>query len=205
MSDGVVYGVIGFFTGAVIGGYFVGRMCGKQHRKAIDELRHQYEYDELEDDWKDPFEEKDDKKDIDAVKLSETVKKEMTDSPEPDYATLSRKYRSDHFDKEMTRYAHPGENDKDPDDIHIIDSESFQRDISRRDNETLTYYQEDGVLADSNNKVIENEETVIGVEAMEKIFDCGDDYVYVSDENDDKMYEIVVEHNQSFYRDVLGV
>ena len=188
MTDRIISGVIGFFMGAVIGGYFVGRMCGKQHRKAIDELRNSYE----------EFDDSDISDDFD-YPIGDEKK-----NTEPDMATLSAMYKSDRFDREMTRYSHPSEDENDPKDIHIIDEETFQRDINTRDNETLTYYQEDGVLVDAANNVIKNEETIIGVEASEKIFDCGDEYVYVSDEVNDKMYEIVVEHNQSFYRDVMG-
>lgn len=196
MSDKVFCGVLGFFLGGLIGGYLVGRMCGKRAKERIDELRGeneklQKEIAAYEDPFGDPF---DDETDI--PEKDETV----------DIGMLSRKYGSDRFDKEMERYAGPTENAKDPNDIHIIDAESFRRDIETRDNETLTYYQEDGVLVNGNNEVIRNEESVIGVEAMEKIFDCGEDteYVYVSDESDDKMYEIVIDHNQSFYRDIMG-
>ena len=189
MTDRIVSGVIGFFMGAVIGGYFVGRMCGKQHRKAIDELRHSYE----------EFDDTDISDDFDYP-----IGNEGERGGDADLATLSAMYKSDRFDREMVRYAHPSEEEIDPNDIHIIDEETFQRDINTRDNETLTYYREDGVLVDAANNVIKNEETVIGVAASEKIFDCGDEYVYVSDDINDKMYEIVVEHNQSFYRDVMG-
>lgn len=201
MSDRIFCGLLGFFVGGLLGGYLVGRMCGKEYKKRMDDLKEENEklskevesYDSALDDIEDPF-------------ANENNSEDDVDS-ETDVGILSRKYGSDRFNKEMERYTGPSESSKDPNDIHIIDAESFRRDIETRDNETLTYYQEDGVLVDSANNVIRNEEQVIGVEAMEKIFDCGEDvdYVYVSDEEDDKMYEIAVEHTQSYYRDVMGV
>ena len=95
---------------------------------------------------------------------------------------------------------------KDPDSIRMIDAETFNRDINIVDNETLTYYQEDGVLVDAANNVIKNEEEVIGSKLMDEIFDCpeSDEYFYVINDDEEKMYEVVVEHNQSFYRDIMG-
>ena len=81
----------------------------------------------------------------------------------------------------------------------------FEKNLKIRDNESLTYYQVDGILVDSVNERIPNEERIIGVEAMDKVGDCSEDYLYVSNDVEDKMYEIIVEHNQSFYRDVMGL
>ena len=173
MREGLVGGVIGFFAGAVVGGYFVGRMLGKRYKQLLAERdipveNESEDHEDSEDDfeftdWNDPFGEDD-------------------DIPDDD------------------------EKEKHLSQIHMIDAETFQHDIDRRDNETLTYYQGDGVLVDYSNNVIKNEEDVIGSEAMDKIFDCGEgeDYFYVVDEQEDKMYEIVVEHEQSFYRDIMG-
>lgn len=102
--------------------------------------------------------------------------------------------------------------------IRIISPERFNADIEYRDNETLTYYQMDDVLVDSANHKIEHEEEVIGKECMGLIAsmerpagteDLDDDidietFVYVDNEIDDCMYEIIVNHNQNFYKDVAG-
>lgn len=191
MGDKLLCGFLGFFVGGVLGGYFVGRMCGKKHREMIQKLRESDPFIE-EDDWKDPFEEDE--------KETEEEKEEEANEGEPE---TERKHYNKDYESIKIKSATVA---KSPDHIHLIDEETFQRDIDKRDNETLTYYQEDGVLVDSANEIIRNEEEVIGVEAMEKIFDCGEDmeYVYVSDDQEDKMYEVVVEHNTSYYRDVMG-
>lgn len=173
MSDNILCGILGFFVGGLLGGYLMGRVCGKEYRKRIESLQ-----------------------DENARLVGELHKSREKAIVEKDEelgdVDLSINDWDDTFDVK---------------DIHMIDAETFRRDMETRDNETLTYYQEDGVLVDSANEVVRNEENVIGVEAMEKIFDCGNDtdYVYALDEDANKMYEIVVEHSQSYYRDVVGV
>lgn len=102
--------------------------------------------------------------------------------------------------------------------IRIISPERFNADIEYRDNETLTYYQMDDVLVDSANHKIEHEEEIIGKECMgliasmerpEGTEDIDDEtdvesFVYVDNEIDDVLYEVIVNHNQNFYKDIAG-
>ena len=189
----MLYGILGFFVGGIIGGYLVGRMCGTEYKKRIDDLRDERDTLSKENET---FREKDREQ-----RENDIFEKEM----QLDLPSLSKEYGSDSFDKEFADRAHPNEDDYDPDDIYLIDQVEFEKNLKIRDNESLTYYQVDGILVDSVNEQIRNEERVIGVEAMDKVGDCSEDYLYVSNDVDDKMYEIIVEHNQSFYRDVMGL
>lgn len=111
--------------------------------------------------------------------------------------------------------------DDDGDDkkvIRIISAKQFNENLEYRDNETLTYYQMDDVLVDSANHRIQNEEATIGKECMgliasmerpEGTEDIDDEtdvesFVYVNNEIDDVLYEVIVNHNQNFYRDMAG-
>ena len=92
-------------------------------------------------------------------------------------------------------------------DLHIrmIDKETFKHDIEVRDSDTYTYYQEDGVLVNDITQEIEpDQEGVLGKEAMEIIEDTEKDELYIDNEPDDMLYDIVVDHSMSYYRDVLG-
>lgn len=185
MSDNILCGILGFFIGGLLGGYLMGRICGKEYRKRIEALENEN------------------------VRLNGEIHKEKEKAiAEKDEALgevdLSLEDWDDTFGEDNEEET---EDKGDLERIHMIDAETFRRDIETRDNETFSYYQEDGVLVDSDGEVVRNEENIIGVEAMEKIFDCGDDtdYVYALDEDIDKMYEIVVVHDQSYYRDVVGV
>lgn len=93
----------------------------------------------------------------------------------------------------------------DPDDIYMITDDEFRKDLNYRDCETITYYQEDHMLVDSCDMPIHDEERTIGQEALDELPETDKDYIYVSNDYDNIMYEIVVEHNQSFYRDILGM
>lgn len=211
MKDRMLYGILGFLLGGLVGGYLVGSMCGREYRKRIEELTEQNDElvaenkksreralaerqkavqeaeVELEDDY-DPFEGLDD---------------EDEDDFSLDYEGLSRRYKSDDFNRHFETRVGPSEDDIDFSKIRLITGDEFAEDVERRDNETLTYYQEEGVLVDSTNEVIENEERYVGPDAMEKVFDTQEDFVYVSNDIEDKMYEIVVEHDGSFYRDAV--
>lgn len=92
-------------------------------------------------------------------------------------------------------------------DLHVrmIDKETFKRDLEVRDSDTYTYYQEDGVLVNDITQEVEtDQEGVLGKEAMEIIEDTEKDELYIDNEPDDMLYDIVVDHSMSYYRDVLG-
>lgn len=93
-------------------------------------------------------------------------------------------------------------------DLHIrmIDKETFKRDLEVRDSDTYTYYQEDGVLVNDITQEVEtDQEGVLGKEVMEIIEDTEKDELYIDNEPDDMLYDIVVDHSMSYYRDVLGM
>lgn len=170
--------LIGGFVGAVVGfvgGYFFGGMnCAKHYRNRIEELED--ENDRL---------------------LNETAEEEEE--------TNAPKDKNDRYDNLTGIYRDPADTEDERADIHIISEQQFKNDLNYRDNETLTWYKEDGVLADSADMPIHSEEDVIGVEALDKLENMGDDeFLYVSNDIEDKMYEIIVEGNMSYYRDIVG-
>jgi len=93
-------------------------------------------------------------------------------------------------------------------DLHVrmIDKETFKRDLEVRDSDTYTYYQEDGVLVNDITQEVEPDQVgVLGKDAMEIIVDTEKDELYIDNEPDDMLYDIVVDHSMSYYRDVLGM
>ena len=89
--------------------------------------------------------------------------------------------------------------------ISMIDEETFKNDLNFRDCATYTYYQEEGVLVDDSTQEVETDQAgVLGEEAMEIICDTEKDFIYIDNEPDDTLYEVIVDHNMSYYRDVLG-
>lgn len=106
-----------------------------------------------------------------------------------------------------------GDSCKDPEDhedsggeeIKVIDEDIFRQELNNRDCETITYYQEDGILTDSQQEVIHDQFGVLGNDVMGMICDTQEDFIYIDNEPDDTLYEVIVEHSLSYYRDVLGI
>jgi hypothetical protein len=64
----------------------------------------------------------------------------------------------------------------------------------------------DGVLVNDITQEIETDQAgVLGKDAMEIIEDTEKDELYIDNEPDDMLYDIVVDHSMSYYRDVLGM
>lgn len=197
--------LIGGFVGAVVGfvgGYFFGGTnCAKHYRNRIEELEDENDrlLNETEEETGENVE--------NDSKSSFIVTKSYTNSsvkPTTGFLDPKRIRKSDYDD--MTKvYRDPADTEDERADIHIISEQQFKDDLNYRDNETLTWYKEDGVLADSADMPIHSEEDVIGVKALDKLENMGDDeFLYVSNDIEDKMYEIIVEGSMSYYRDIVG-
>jgi hypothetical protein len=90
--------------------------------------------------------------------------------------------------------------------IRMIDKETFKRDLEIKDSDTYTYYQEDGVLVNDITREVEPDQVgVLGKDVMEIIEDTEMDELYIDNEPDDMLYDIMVDHTMSYYRDVLGM
>jgi len=200
MSNNLIYSGIGALIGFLFGGWLVGSVCGKEYKKRIESLQNQLDRQKNEErsaKEKDIRDREEALPDPDPLKTLKNqaiyngyVDGEDEENDEDDEDDISK---SIEFDE-------PVEDDA----IYLIGVKEFQDDLNHRDNETLTYYQSDGVLVDDHNDKVENELRVVGKEFMEKVADTDEDYLYVSNDIEDKMYEIIVNHNESFYRDILG-
>ena len=204
MRNQVIVGIISFTAGALTGGYVVGKACARKHREILAEIKGEtkeernqeieekrepaFEYDDNDYDFNDPFAEEDDRND---------------EQEKTDYAALSKKYHSEDFNRHFGDRANPTDEEYDPDDIYTVDVERFKKEIAWRDDETITYYQQDDVLVDSTEHVISDKEKVIGVEGLEEVKKTDQDAIYVSNDVEDKIYEVVIEHMYS-YRDIVG-
>lgn len=177
--DAVTALMLGFF-GGVLGGLAVQRLCDKEYRRRIEQLED--ERDELVEEAR----RKAEKGLRSREKAIQRAEKELTN-----YEELSREYTGEKREKE-------------DDDIYkIIDEHQFVQSMSVVDNETIVFYQKDGVLTDSCGEPIPNSVNLLGYEALTTIEDTTDDFVYVTNEKLEKMFEISIEHDKSFYQDVM--
>ena len=123
------------------------------------------------------------------------------------YKELTRRYSSEKIDEIIRKHDHPrdsGEDEYDPDDIYLISPDTFRQELKYRDDETITYYQQDGVLINSADQLIDNQERCIGREALDEVGTTDKDYLYVDNQVENKVYEIFIDHRYSYYRDVLN-
>lgn len=198
MIDHLIYGAIGFVLGGVLGGAVVGRMVTKDMKKRLDE------YEERNKLLIDEVSQMRDEKRAEKEKKIEKIEKEIKLD---NYNSLRKRYVSSSVSDEENE--DEDENDLvDEDDaskIKMISEQQFNEEINYRDHEELTYYQLDGTLVDSANEIVMAEENVVGSEIMDIIDDTKNDNLYALNDDLDKLYDITIEHNASYMRDVLGI
>lgn len=207
MSDHIIFGGIGAIIGFLLGGFVVGSICGKEYKKKIESL--QYQLSELKNEKKQAKEQDiidrelalEDQDPLKTLKETAISNNYISSDDLADEDDEEDSHETDFYEDTDVDFDDPF----DEEDIYLIEQRDFEEDIKTRDNETLTFYQEDGVLVDDHNLMVENELRVVGKEFMEKVKDTDEDFLYVSNDIEDKMYEIIVNHNESFYRDIMGV
>lgn len=210
MNHNIIYAAIGFIIGGLAGGFFMGCYCGKVYKRKIDAL--EYELDEVKgikhEEKKRDISEREKKAEDHklARKTAEEIvgyheykapeREEDDEEEEEDFDSEDDLDFDDPFDDD-------GEDDEEDDRemIKLISKTAYNEDLQYRDSETLTYYVEDGILADAFDDPVSNAAEVIGIEAIEKAEETQDDEIYVSNDIEDKIYEIIVNRDESFYRD----
>ena len=226
LGDWIFLG-IGLVSGGIVGGCIVGKVCAKEYQSRLEELqkeRDQLIEEKARDDSRGLLERQ--KGIVEAEKrldknLSSLKKKKDNKKPVRSFEELSKSYRSDvddtFDDLDLSDYDisddeadesdeendSENENDSDP-QIRVIDKESFNNELAERDAETMTFYQEDQILTDAAQEVVHDKEELLGEEGLRLCEDTRDDTIYIDNEVDDILYEVIVEHNASYYRDILG-
>ena len=195
MIDHIIYGAIGFVLGGVLGGAVVGRIVTKDMKKRLDELeeRNRLLIDEV-------AQMRDDKRAEKEKKIEKLEKETKLDN----YNSLRKRYISN-SDSEENDEEDDLIDDDETSKIKMISEQQFNEEINYRDHEELTYYQLDGTLVDSANDIVMKEETVVGSEIMDIIDETKNDNLYALNDDLDKLYDITIEHNASYMRDVLGI
>ena len=216
MNHNFIYAAIGFILGGIAGGFFMGCYCGKVYKKRIDALEEEIDIlkadgktkkeKELSEREKKAEEHKMAKKTAeDIIGYKEYAAPEREESEEEDDEDFDSDEDLD-FDDPFDGHATAGDLDEEEDEremVKLISKKAYNEDLQYRDSETLTYYVEDGILADAFDDPVQNAAEIIGIEAIEKAETTDEDEIYVSNDIEDKIYEIIVEHNESYYKDLM--
>lgn len=100
----------------------------------------------------------------------------------------------------------PPENDLQYEEPFVISREEFDEGYPHFDKITITYYENDGVLADEQDEVIPDIEAVVGYDSLGRFGDMSEDdcVVYVRNGRLGADYEIVLAQ-ESYAESVLGI
>lgn len=221
----LVFTLIGVIIGGIVSGAFVGMNCAKTYKKQIEDLEADNEYlrDQLHSQKEKDIKKREDKAwedevEVDASlmtqlamareekrKTAEMVKKHgysVDEEDENDYDIDADVEFDDPFDEGESIVVKKPIEPKKP-MFSMMSQEDYEQDFEYRDAESLTYYQADHVLADSFDDRIGNAVEIVGEEALREAEETNEDFIYVLDEVEDKMYEIEINHEESYYRDTV--
>ena len=142
------------------------------------------------------------------IEKQEHLEKELAESQQK-YQELSYKYQDDEFEKIAAESAYPtDEEDVKP---YEISEEEFEKDFNSDDcdSTSINYYVEDMVFTDEKDEKITEPEEFLGDDNIEmfhqmSLDDCRQ-VVYIRNPSHNTVYEIIVENEISYYRDVLGI
>lgn len=225
MANKIIFALIGVIFGGIVGGIVVGTSCVKTYKKQIEELR--AENDELRKKRRREkareLSEREEKArkaetEVDASlltqlamareetrKTAELVKEHGYSEEEDESYDLDEDVEFDDpfndEDGESVVVKKPRE-EKVP-SFSMLSLEQYEEDFTFRDVEHLTYYQEDHVLADDFDDPVSNAVDIVGEEALKQAEETTEDFLYVLDEVEDTMYEIEINHEESYYRDAV--
>nr|DAE20951.1 MAG TPA: Protein of unknown function (DUF1043) [Siphoviridae sp. ctgBD49] len=142
------------------------------------------------------------------IEKQEHLEKELAESQQK-YQELSYKYQDDEFEKIAAESAYP----TDEDDVkpYEISEEEFEKDFNSDDcdSTSINYYVEDMIFTDEKDERITEPEEFLGDENVDMFHQMSiDDFrqvVYIRNASNNTVYEVIVENEVSYYRDVLGI
>lgn len=204
MGEKLVIGLIGLFIGG-IGGFFVGgAMCAREYKKTIERL--QCENENLIEESKKAAEKavSDREKAVQKAEvkyhIDEIIRKEGYSRGDGDEAADEGE---EDGEEEIDDPFDESDEPKEPKGFRILTEEEYGDDSKYLESESLMYYQEDNVLADAFDEKINNPTNVVGASALKVAESTQEKFIYVSDDDEEKLYEIEIIRNESFYRDAV--
>ena len=85
-----------------------------------------------------------------------------------------------------------------------ITAEDFEVESAQTNSAMLSYFTEDGVLADERDVIVLDPVAVVGEDGLEALANTAEDVLYFFNEAYDLIYEIDVRHGMNYRRDILG-
>ncbi len=202
--------ILSFIGGAAVGSLICFALLKEKYEtlanEEIDHMNNYYENElknvkEVIEEIKES-EEQEKKTYVDYVKKyspEEIIKDKYYDMPYPD--VIDEDYHEDDGPPED-----PPENDLQYEEPFVISREEFDEGYPHFDKITITYYEDDDVLADEQDEVIPDIDAVVGYDSLGRFGDMSEDdcVVYVRNGRLGADYEIVLAQ-ESYTESVLGI
>lgn len=205
MWEKLIYGAIGLVIGAIGGGVIASKKTADAVKERLDILEAQNK--SLRDEIRKNKEDSDREREA-------AIERESEQAKELDaYRKLANRYVGDDDDDEEDEDDMDEEDDESPmntvrdrsDKIHRIDEQTYMADVDYKRHERMNYYQQDSTLVNEENDIVVIPRNVLGNEIMDVIDDTTNDSLYAYDEEIDKLYEIHIEQELGYLKDVLGM
>lgn len=222
----IILTLIGMIIGGVVGSVVTGVSCVKNYKKRIEDLTEENNelYSQLMRKKREDIHKREEKARKDEAEIDSSLERQLEevreekrrttemvkehgysveeDDEEDDYDIDEDVEFDDPFDEgESVVVKKPVEPRKQA--FSMMSQEEYEEDYEYRDAENLIYYQEDHILADGFDDRIDNAVDIVGEEALRQAQETEQDYIYVLDEVEDKMYEIEINHEERYYRDAV--
>ena len=207
MWEKLVYGAIGLIIGGIGGSVIASKKTADAVKERLDILEAQNK--SLRDEIR-KNKEASDKEREEAIERESAQAKELEA-----YQKLANQYVGDDDDDEDEEDEEEDDMDDDlspmntvrdrSDKIHRIDEQTYMADVDYKRHERMIYYQQDSTLVNEENDIVVIPRNILGNEIMDVIDDTSNDSLYAYDEEIDKLYEIHVEQDLGYLKDVLGM
>ena len=216
--------VLIFLSGGIVGAFVAARGQKKTYERALQQARERN--DRLEESLENALGKRMQVVQIETEKLDESLKPRYRGPTEkieyskirplrknPDLMQLASKYADPSGDDEfmpqrsVSDYILEKEGPRDDRPVRPpfqMTAEDFELESVRTNTGMLSYFTEDGVLADERDVIILEPVAVVGEDGLEALASTAEDVLYFFNEAYDLIYEVDVRHGMNYRRDILG-
>lgn len=207
MNECIVWTIIGFIAGGLVGILVADKFIRKSYEDQISKLR--ADNDTLSAERTDAILKRE--KAVDLALNRQGFDADSIKKDRPTMVRLARQYGNsstdvdpdDMFQKEILETAGP-QDDTPIREPFVIDAEVWQNDYPNSENVSLSFYQDDHILAYDTDEAVRRPFDLIGEHGMEVLRDTKEDVIYIHCDARATNYEILVLHEQNYKEVVLG-
>lgn len=180
---------VAFISGAIVGGFAGGFIGTNGAKKRIEELEERLKM--LEKEKTDLVDKYDHEADKALAEATASLQKAFT--AEPPVSSLDESEEEKENEEEVPKRG-----------PFLITESEFRNEFATIDDDHLTYYSRDGVLADDGGNEVDNPRSLLG-QAYDQLVNGefeDEDTIYIHNEQLEQNFEIEIDFSSSYYRDI---